>query len=430
MDNLKECAAYFKSRSEWKRPFELFRRKWESMGKTSGKIVLKNCTSEERLAIGKMMGKVYYEHDVTISLTEFENMLQTTRFASVKLHELLEVYFERKIRSKQERKQEKEKKREEFFSNCIEYFACKEEKEKNNVLKWILDMKEKQIGGFTLVLHELQVNEESARKMLYTTGNALIKAFRNEEYIPLAVIAAQVSGNPHYLDRGSTFGNLFMQGICSIQGREYPKSAVEWKERLLGAHILPDDISSMVTTLGIHLQIGEHIHPAVEAFCSMREPLILTALNLREVSSAWVDTKRVYIVENEMVFSYLAGRIGENKTALMCTSGQIRNAAFEVIDLLIKNDTEIYYSGDMDPEGMGIADRLWRKFPERVRIWRMSAEDYQNAVSNEKIEERSLTMLGNLMNPQLKQTAEVILQKKRAAYQENILEDLFLDIIK
>lgn len=429
MSNIKECAEYFKNRSEWKRPFEMFRKKWESLGKTGGKIILRNCTSKEKLVIGKMMGKVYYEPDVTLSLTEFENMLKTTRFTSVTLHELLEAYFECKIHSKQEKRQEKKEKQEEFFNNCIAYFACKEEDEKNNVLNWISDMEEKRTGGFTLIVHELQVSEESAKKMLYTTGNALIKAFHNEEDIPLAVLAAQVSGNPHYLDRGSTSGNLFMQGICFIQCREYPKSSVEWKERLLEAHILPDDISSMVTTLGVHLRIGEHIHPAVEAFCTMREPLVLTALNLREVTSAWADTKRVYIVENEMVFSYLADRISENKTALMCTSGQLRNAAFEVIDLLIKNDTEIYYSGDMDPEGMGIADRLWQRFPERVHIWRMSGEDYQNAISDEKIVERSLAMLDNLINCELKETAEKIIKKKRAAYQENILQDLLMDIM-
>ncbi|MDD2981673.1 MAG: TIGR02679 domain-containing protein [Hespellia sp.] len=100
MNNIKECAAYFKSRSEWKRPFEMFCKKWKSLGKTGGKIVLKDSTSKERLAIGKVMEKVYYEPEVTISLTEFENMLQKTRFAPITLHELLEAYFECEIRSK------------------------------------------------------------------------------------------------------------------------------------------------------------------------------------------------------------------------------------------------------------------------------------------------------------------------------------------
>lgn len=171
------------------------------------------------------------------------------------------------------------------------------------------------------MLRELQSSEESAGKLLYTTGSAPLQAFQNEEDIPLAVLASQVSGNPHYLDRGSTSDNLFMQGLCFVQDRGYPQSAVEWKERLLGAHILPDDISSMVTTLGIHLQIGEQVHPVVEAFCTMRELLVLAARNLREATSAWIDAGCVYIVENEMVFSYLADKVKESRTALMCTSG-------------------------------------------------------------------------------------------------------------
>ncbi|MDD3417136.1 MAG: DUF2399 domain-containing protein, partial [Lachnospiraceae bacterium] len=330
--------------------------------------------------------------------------------------------------TKQDRIQEKKEKREEFFKNCMTYFTCRDEMGKNLVLDWMSDMEEKQNGGCALVIRELQRNEEAARALLCTTGSALMKVSQNEDDIPIAILAALVSGNPHYLDRGSTPGSLFMQGLCFMQGKEYPKSAVDWKKRLLESHILPDDISSMVITLGIHLQISEHTHPAVEAFCTIREPLVLTALNLREATSAWADTKIVYIVENEMVFSYLADKVRECKAALMCTSGQFRNAAFEIIELLVKNNTDIYYSGDMDPEGMGIADRLWQRFPERVYLWRMSGSDYRKAISNERIEERSLAMLDNLTNGELRDTAKAILEKKRAAYQENILEDLCMDL--
>ena len=428
MNNGEECAKYFLSKREWKRCFELLRKKWEALGKTGGKIVLKDSTPQERQAIGRMMGSVYQESEVALALKDFEEMLQKTRFAPISLRELLEAYFGCEIHSNMDRKQEKEEKKRNFFESCRVYFENRDESEKEYILDWISAMEKMQSRGYAQVIREWQMDETQARKIVCTIGDALMEALKNTEDVPLAVFAAQISGNPHYLDRGYSSGRLFMQGLCLIQDKDYPQFSSEWKERLLSVHILPDDISSMVTTLGIHLQNGVKAHQAVEEFCRMREPVILTALNLRGATAAWTEEKRIYIVENEMVFTYLADKICEGQAALMCTSGQPRIAALEIIKLLVENNTEIYYSGDMDPEGMGIADRLWQKYPEKVHIWRMSGEDDKKAISNEEIDSRSMKMLNNLKNPELQNTARSLYQQKYAAYQENILIELCEDI--
>lgn len=430
MSSREECAQYFKQNKGWERCFTLMRKKWESLGRTGGKIVLQKITQEERQAIGKMMGRVYWEENVEISLSDFENMLQTTRFAPIMLHELLEEYFGCVIKSNQDKKKEKQQQREEFFGSCMEFFARREEPESVCILNWIAGIQDNQRKTYTFLLREAHSDEEAAKKMVCMTGDALIKSLRSTEDIPLAVLAASVSENPHYLDRGCTTGNLFMQGLCFLQDKEYPQSSLEWKDRLLCAHILPDDISSMVSVLGVHLQIAGTMHPAVEAFCNMREPVVLTALNLKKATGARADGNRAYVVENEMVFTYLADKVRDRNISLLCTSGQLRNCALELLQLLAENDTEIYYSGDMDPEGMGIADRLWQKHPEKTHIWRMSSDDYLKAISREEIDDRSLAMLGKLKNPKLQDTAAHILKKKRAAYQENILMDLLKDILQ
>ncbi len=430
MNNGRECAQYFKQLREWNRCFELMRKKWESLGRTGGKIVLKDSTQAERQAIGKVMGKVYWEERVEFFMADFEEKLQSTRFAPVTLHVLLEEYFECAIKSNQDKKTEKKKQIEKFFKSCKAYFQEQTGTESQRIVDWLSFMEEKQENGYVLLLRELQSGEVSAEKIVCAVGNALIKSLHNTEDVPIAVLAAGVSGNPHYLDRGCVAGNLLMQGICFLQDIDWPQSSMEWKGRLLAVHILPDDISSMVTVLGVHLQTGNGIHPAVEAFYGMKEAVVLTALNLRGATAAWADEKRVYVVENEMVFTYLADKLKDRNTALLCTSGQLRNAALELLQLFVEKGTEIYYSGDMDPEGMGIADRLWLKYPENEHIWRMSCADYHRAISDEVIDNRSLSMLNNLKNPELRDTAKYVLKKKRAAYQENILGELLMDIRK
>ena len=82
----------------------------------------------------------------------------------------------------------------------------------------------------------------------------------------------------------------------------------------------------------------------------------------------------------------------------------------------------------MDPEGIDIADRLWKRFGQVLEIWRMSPEDYRNGLSEERIEEKRMSRLGHVENPVLKETSEQVRKTGLAAYQENILKNLLEDL--
>ena len=151
--------------------------------------------------------------------------------------------------------------------------------------------------------------------------------------------------------------------------------------------------------------------------------------NLRGITGAGVFGDRVYVVENEMVFSYLVDCIEDGNKTLLCTSGQLRTAALELIPLILKTGAEIYYSGDIDPDGIGIADRLWQKFGDGIQIWRMTPGDYENSLSNEDIGDAAISKIENILHPMLKKTAECVREKRKAGYQENILEALLTDMI-
>mgnify|MGYP002241529486 FL=1 len=84
--------------------------------------------------------------------------------------------------------------------------------------------------------------------------------------------------------------------------------------------------------------------------------------NLQELTAVQPTGDKVYIVENEMVFSYLLKHLEQRNVTLLCTSGQLRSAAVKLIPFLLNSGADIYYSGDIDPDGIRIADRLWRKY--------------------------------------------------------------------
>ncbi len=216
--------------------------------------------------------------------------------------------------------------------------------------------------------------------------------------------------------------------MCYAAQTDYPVNAHQWRELLLSNGIVPDNISSIVHIYGLRLQIEGDWHSAYDAFCRRQEPCAVTMENLRELTAVQPTEDKVYIVENEMVFCYLLKHLKQKNVTLLCTSGQLRSAAVKLMPFLLDSGAEIYYSGDTDPDGIRIADRLWRKYGDRIHVWRMSEEDYMKSLSKEEIGSISMKKLETVENPVLRRTANEVRKKKRAGYQENILKDLLEDI--
>ena len=430
MNNNEACAAYFKENPAYQRCFSEFEKKWNSYGRVTGIITLKNTFEEERRAIGGILGKTFYEDTVRFSFIEFEKGLQCTKFAPVNFEEVLEVYFGRKMITTQEKQREAEREKTEFFENVENCLTECADPDSAGVF-WLRKMFLQKKYGYQTVIREYGRDREKTEKLLKTVGKALLlleDIRETEEEYPLAVFSAEISGNPHYFDQGTTAGQLLVHGMCYAAQTDYPENAHQWRELLLSGGIVPDNISSIVHIYGLRLQVRGEWHPAYDSFCSLWEPCAVTMENLQELTAVQPTGDKVYIVENEMVFSYLLKHLEQKNVTLLCTSGQLRSAAVKLMSFLLDSGAEIYYSGDTDPDGIRIADRLWKKYGDRIHVWRMSEEDYVKSLSEEEIGNVSIKKLETVENPVLRKTAKEVRKKKRAGYQENILKDLLEDM--
>ncbi len=107
----------------------------------------------------------------------------------------------------------------------------------------------------------------------------------------------------------------------------------------------------------------------------------------------------------------------------------VKNSFFILIDLLLKSGCKLYYCGDIDPEGIEIADRVIERGSGQIFPWRMTAEDYYRSISNEMLTEKRLTRLGKIANAQLREIVQLLKTEKRAGYQEHLI-DLMVEDIK
>ena len=429
MCNNRECANYLKRNTAYSRCMQELQKKWESYGRVAGSITLKKTSVEERRAIGGIVGRAFPDETVKITFREFEQGLQKTRFAPIDIKTVLEDYFGSALYTNQEQKALVQAAREEFLDKLFRYFEdCG--KEASVVLLWLQELKNHKKYGYQILMKEFTKNAKAAGTLAQNVGKALILLEKREgEEELLAIFAAEVSDNPHYFDKGTTASQLLTHAVCFWKQLEIPCNAYEWRECMQAVGLVPDNIASMVHVLGVQIETTEGLHPAYEFFRKRKEPYVLTAENLKGVTGAKAIRKRVYVVENEMVFLHLAENTKEQEVTLLCTSGQMRVAAFLLLTHLVEGGATIYYSGDLDPEGMDIADRLWQRYGDVIHLWRMSTEDYNNSISGEKLSDRQLAKLEHLKNPMLCCTAEVVRRKGKAGYQENLLEDLLEDLL-
>ena len=457
MSSREECGLYFKSQPEYGRIFKEMRKKWESLGRTAGRVTVANATGEEKKALERFLGRAMEEAGIAFSLPEFEKALGETRYGQVSLKELLEEYFGEPMVGNQERRQQKKNREAKFWEELEGEIREAEGKGRlgeegagedkaaektvsGEIISWIREMREQKSQGYAVMMREYQKSPESAKERIREIARCLetCRPLPGQEGaerhrwkgIRLAVLAAETTGNPHALDRQTAAGTLLSYVLCRRDGSPFPENARQWKELYEKNGIWVDELSSTVAAFGIHLMTDEGLHPAYEGYWQRREACIISLANLTHAGSAFGESEKIYIVENEMVFSELIQQLSGYPATLLCTSGQPRTAAYKLMELLCEGCQNIsfWYAGDMDPEGLDIAQRIALSFPGRVHIWRMSPEDYEKALSQEQVSQRRIEMMKNLTHPVLKRTAEKIREWKRAGYQEMLIREMAQDM--
>ncbi len=424
MSEINEAVEYFKKKPVYEKLFNEFKKKYESHGKIGGIAVLTGLSTGDKEDIsGFLMKDFTSEEEVRVSAKLFEKALLKSRFSSLTTLDIITHYFGIKLRTNKEKSEENEGKRAEYLAELTGYT------DKAYIKEWLTGVFCTGADGAVVIARSYNADKNELKIIL----QKLIKAIPMLPYFQggkkkelLAVFAAQAAGNPHFFDDNTLAGNLLTAFLRDYFRFGYEDDLSEAENRskvLFKAGIIKDTLSNDVIAFGIRGRcVDGSLHQGMEGFLNQKEPVklsLLTLANLEETFTNSVD-RRVYIVENPAVFSILTSRFPEK--AFICSYGQIRRAVFMLLDLFDKNIV-FSYAGDFDPEGLLIAERLKKRYGDRLAFWKYEPDIYLKYMSEEKLTKQRIKKLDGVRDAALLKIAELMREEGRAAYQESMLEE-------
>ncbi|HHW48475.1 MAG TPA: TIGR02679 family protein [Clostridiaceae bacterium] len=421
---LDECTSYFRQNKGFTRIFEKIKEKYRSLGVIGGTVKLSNLTAHEQEALTGFLRKDYLgKKSAAIKLLDFQKALDNTKFAGIGIEELLNAYFGEAILSKRSEQKLYEERRNMFFSSIIDLYK---DTPAGKWLKYVFDSQE---NAYRAMIQKFDTDNDKLRSDIVFVCNAInnLPVYSNKK-VRLPVFASAIAKNPHVFDENTFAGQLLLFALCYTYGVPKPANTEEKAELLYEAGILFDEVSNFVLCAGLLGYKNNNVHPGWGGFSSLSEPVQATLLNLSRLDRVKSPSKKVFVVENPSVFLTILDVTPFMNVPVICTYGQLKLACFILLDMLAKVGTTIYYSGDFDPEGLLIADRLKSRYQDRLKLWRYTVEDYLSALSNNILSPVRLKKLDNLKDPGLATLAQEIKQKKLAGYQELISDKLINDI--
>ena len=388
-----ECIDYFKKCPVWKRVFTGFRDKYLSYGRFAGKIVIKKLSAEEIEELEGFFGQNFHgQRSVTISAEKFAKALADSRFKEIQPLEILTGYFGMPLYAKVEIKEMHEQKITEIegeFKKIFEFTPAYYQLEKFKTL-----IRNKRNDPMQQDMDDVCRSMDFAewKRWLWLCAKIYNELpYRYDKEMYLAFFAAKITGNPHAFDAETSEGKILYQIIeIDLESRnqqiEDSKLFPAYKKQksYLLAGILINDISNYAMLYHVQaLKKDGTLHEGIEGFFREKDILQLS-LNV------------------------------------MCMNGQPRLSCLMVLELLARSGTHVFYSGDLDPEGMLIAQKLSRFYPGRFTYWHMAEEDYKVCQSQEILSERRLKMLEKITDERLLPVVNNMVRCRKAGYQENL----------
>ena len=422
---MKESLDLINSNKIYKKIFLEVYSKYKKYGKITGSFTLKATTTEERQILFNFDSKALTEGKAKIKCSTVRDLFNR-KLKEYSFEELLVKVVGKELKTNKEVKDEEKEQEEKFYDDILKASDDGVGKQ------WFIEILDKKKYGYNIIVRkyksEIRNLKELKRKIILTINSLNKLPYLNNAYENIAVFSAVNTKDSHFFDSDKFTGRLFIKAISFILNKDEPKDINEINELYYEVGILKDEISNHTTIYGLNaFNMDSSEVKAVNSFNLWKEPLQISISNLLKIDYFEAINNTVFIFENPAVFHKILKVNGDN-ISLICTSGQLNLSSYILLNK-IRNLKNIYYAGDFDPEGLMIAYKIKKRYKDKVKFLNYTRESYINTMSNNIIEEKSMSQLNKINCSELDEVINELRINKRAAYQE-LLIDEYLDLIK
>lgn len=431
MDVNEELCIYLKQK-EFKEFMNLWRHQYERLGRCGGTISLP-LRDDNRDKIASFMGKDYHKNThARITYTQLMKVIHETRFAGADFNQVLLMYYSNEVITHRDAKSRKENEAAQFFA-----FLMQEDHSLPSQI-WLKCVVDTRSSVYVRIVQEYRKHPSSCpsqlRNVLHAIDHLPVWKHGKEN---IAVFASKFMDDPHAFDRNKFAFYLLFQAICFHMGYKKDKyNGIEQNEILYKAGLYRDSISNfcVLARLNAVMENGD-MHPGWKGFFDNYEAFNMNMDNLSCISGIDKKTcRQVFIVENPSIFQALLQQVKScayEEIGLICTNGQLNVSGYLLLDKIHEADIAMYYAGDMDPEGILIADKLKTRYGDALTLWRYDIDDYEKCISKQMASKRRMFMLEQIGNQTLRKLAEYMQMIDGAVgYQENLLKEYLSDIVE
>ncbi len=238
----------------------------------------------------------------------------------------------------------------------------------------------------------------------------------------LQALAAEVTGDSHALDGGTTLSTLVLRALALRLGMPRPAVAEDRRELWDAFDVIVDDLASRVLVLGLPA-LGDGLGEWLSAAAARGVPFYATLHQLVTMPvEVWAPV--VYVCENPGVLRAACGALGSSCAPLICTEGRPSTAFHRLASCVAASGGELRYHGDFDWPGVSIAASVMSR--HGAVPWRMSASDYLAGV---RTDGEHVTLSGAAQpTPWDEQLAKAMAEMNRAVYEETVTGALLADL--
>ena len=345
-------------------------KKYYSYGELKGTILLDKPNKEEIKAISSL-GFVMEKDKFRITISKLLLALALEDTESLKI--LLEKALNRDLVYKKDIEEERIKVEESQLRGYLK--NTKSEKLK----KYLIE--NKQILKFSFFDELVKILDNIDGLSLETLGN----------------FACRLSGKPHLLDYDSKVYKQLINYLKYLQKVEGKLSLEEEKNLLANFGLCQNPLNTNITVFAFRGYTNEKEYPLLKVALEEKEDISLNLSNIFKLDRVKPSTSKVLILENPNVYISIKEYIDLHniELSLICTSGQLNQSAYIFLDKLEVSEVEVYYSGDIDPEGLLIAQAIKKRF-SYIKLIAFDLDIYNKYKSKVKISQTSLKKLKNI----------------------------------